>query len=49
MTATPDNAAFDLQEIIAEFQRQLAEARAQLAARNSAYSDRIAYQACRGQ
>ena len=45
MTATPDNAAFDLQEIIAELQRQLAEARAQLAARNSAYSDRIAYQA----
>src|SRR3979490_3122818 len=45
MTATPDNAAPDPQQIIAELQRKLAESRAELAARNSAYSERIAYQA----
>jgi hypothetical protein len=45
MTATPDNAAPDPQQIIAELQRKLDEARAALATRNSAYSERIAYQA----
>ena len=45
MTATPDNAAPDPQQIIAELQRKLDESRAELAARNSAYSERIAYQA----
>jgi signal transduction histidine kinase len=45
MTATPDNAAPNLQQIIAELQRKLDESRAELAARNSAYSERIAYQA----
>ena len=45
MTATPDNAAPDPQQIIAELQRKLGESRAELAARNSAYSERIAYQA----
>jgi len=44
MTATPDNAAPDPQQIIAELQRKLDESRAELAARNSAYSERIAYQ-----
>jgi two-component system, NtrC family, sensor kinase len=44
MTATPDNAAPDPQRIIAELQRKLDESRAELAARNSAYSERIAYQ-----
>src|SRR4030081_1411543 len=45
MTATPDNAAPDPQQIIAELQRKLNESRAELAARSSAYSERIAYQA----
>jgi two-component system, NtrC family, sensor kinase len=46
MTATrADNAAPDPQQIIAELQRKLDESRAELAARNSAYSERIAYQA----
>src|SRR5436190_24236664 len=45
MTATPDNAAPDPQQIVAELQRKLDESRAELAARNSAYSERIAYQA----
>src|SRR5437660_8877376 len=45
MTATPDNAALDPQQTIAELQRKLDESRAELAARNSAYSERIAYQA----
>src|SRR5947209_20293755 len=45
MTATQDNAAPDPQKIIAELQRKLNESRAELAARNSAYSERIAYQA----
>src|SRR3982750_2489620 len=45
MTATQDNAAPDPQQIIAELQRKLDESRAELAARNSAYSERIAYQA----
>ena len=45
MTATPDNAAPDPQQIVAELQRRLDESRAELAARNSAYSERIAYQA----
>jgi GAF domain-containing protein len=45
MTATSDNAAPDPQQIIAELQRKLDESRAELAARNSAYSERIAYQA----
>jgi len=44
MTATLDNAAPDPQQIIAELQRKLDESRAELAARNSAYSERIAYQ-----
>jgi signal transduction histidine kinase len=44
MTATPDKAP-DPQQIIAELQRKLDESRAELAARNSAYSERIAYQA----
>src|SRR3981081_812696 len=45
MTTTPDNAALDPQQIIAALQRKLGESRAELAARNSAYSERIAYQA----
>ena len=45
MTATPDNAAPDPQQIIAELQRKLDESRAELAVRNSAYSERISYQA----
>src|SRR6267154_3101271 len=45
MTATPDNAAPDPQQIIAELRRKLDESRAELAARNNAYSERIAYQA----
>jgi two-component system, NtrC family, sensor kinase len=45
MAATPDNAAPDPQQIIAELQRKLDESRAELVARNSAYSERIAYQA----
>src|SRR5256714_10894828 len=45
MTATQDNAAPDPQQIIAELQRKLDESRAELAARNSAYTERIAYQA----
>ena len=45
MTATQDHAAPDPQQIIAELQRKLDEARAELAARNSAYTERIAYQA----
>ena len=45
MTATTDNAAPDPQQIIAELQRKLDESRAELAARNSAYTERIAYQA----
>src|ERR1700680_2836549 len=45
MTATPDNAAPDPQQIIAELQRKLDESRAELAVRTSAYSERIAYQA----
>jgi GAF domain-containing protein len=44
MNATPDNAASDSQQIIAELQRKLQESRAELAARNSAYGERIAYQ-----
>src|SRR3954470_1762397 len=45
MAATPDNATPDPQQVIAELQRKLDEARAELAARNSAYTERIAYQA----
>src|SRR4051812_1388066 len=45
MTDTPDNAAPDPQQTIAELQRKLDECRAELAARNNAYSERIAYQA----
>ena len=45
MTATPGNVAPDPQQIIAELQRKLDEYRAELAARNNAYSERIAYQA----
>jgi signal transduction histidine kinase len=45
MTGTTDNAPLDPQQIIAELQRKLDEARAELAARNDAYSERIAYQA----
>src|SRR6478672_10622784 len=44
MTATPDNATLDPQQTIAELRRKLDESRAELAARNSAYSERIAYQ-----
>ena len=44
MSATPDNAASDPQQIIAELQRRLDECRAELAARNSAYGERVAYQ-----
>jgi two-component system, NtrC family, sensor kinase len=45
MTGTTENAALDPQRIIAELRRKLDEARAELAARNNAYSERIAYQA----
>jgi signal transduction histidine kinase len=45
MSATPGNTVPDAQQIIAELQRKLDETRAELAARNSAYSERIAYQA----
>src|ERR1043165_7766877 len=45
MTATSDNAALDPQQIIAELQRKLEDCRAELAARTSAYGERIAYQA----
>src|SRR4030088_2375543 len=45
MTATPDNAAPDPQQISGGLQRKLDESRAELAARDSAYSERIAYQA----
>ncbi|HEY8670185.1 MAG TPA: hypothetical protein VIL63_05050 [Terriglobales bacterium] len=45
MTATPDNSAPDPQQVIAELQRKLDESRTELTARNSAYSERIAYQA----
>src|SRR5215813_8701539 len=45
MTAQPDNPAPDPQQIIAELQRQLEEARAELGARNRTYSERNAYQA----
>src|SRR6266404_7904756 len=45
MTATLDNATTDLQRANAELQRQLDECRAELAARNSAYSERIDHQA----
>jgi hypothetical protein len=44
MTATQDIAGANPQQI-AELQRKLDEAHAELAARNSAYSERIAYQA----
>ena len=44
MSATPDNAVPDAQQIIAELQRKLDLARSELAERNSAYSERIAYQ-----
>ena len=43
--ARQQQGAPDAQQIIAELQRKLDEARAELAARNSAYSERIAYQA----
>src|SRR3954452_10225756 len=45
MAATPDNATPDPQQVIAELQRKLDKSRAELAARTSAYSERIAYQA----
>src|SRR5260370_21813926 len=45
VTATLDSAGPDTQEIIAELQRKLDESCAELDARNSAYSERIAYQA----
>src|SRR5947209_18432221 len=44
MTDTQDNTGPDPQQIIAELQRKLGEARAELAGRNSAYTERIAYQ-----
>jgi ABC-type Fe3+-hydroxamate transport system substrate-binding protein len=43
MGATPGNAEPDAQQIIEELQRKLEAARSELAERNSAYSDRIAY------
>ena len=43
MSGTPSNAVPDAHQTIAELQRKLDEA--ELAARNSAYSERIAYQA----
>ena len=45
MSATPDHAVFDAQQLIAELRRELDAARSELAERNSAYSERIAYQA----
>ena len=44
MTATVDNAVADLQRANAELQRQLDECRAELAACNSAYGERIEQQ-----
>ena len=45
MTATLDEAAADPQGMVAELRRQHDECRAGLAARNSAYSERIDHQA----
>ena len=45
MTATLDAAKADPQQTIAELRRQLDECRAELAARNNAYSERIDHQA----
>src|SRR6267154_2478966 len=44
MSATFDEAAVDPQRTIAELQRQLDECRAELAARNSEYGERIEHQ-----
>jgi GAF domain-containing protein len=45
MNSTLDKAAPDPQQIITELQRKLDESRAELAARNSDYTERIAHQA----
>ena len=44
MSATFDEAAVDPQQTIAELQRQLDECRAELAARNSEFGERIEHQ-----
>src|SRR5215475_13865788 len=44
-TAAPDKAPHDSQRVIADLLRQLDEARAELSTRNTAYGERIAYQA----
>ncbi|MBV9066700.1 MAG: GAF domain-containing protein, partial [Methylobacteriaceae bacterium] len=45
MSATPGDLVHDAQQLVAELRRQLQEARAALAVRDSAYSERISYQA----
>src|SRR5215813_11435948 len=45
MSATPDSTLADPRQVIAELRRQLDECRAELAARNSAYGERIEHQA----
>jgi hypothetical protein len=44
MTATPDTAAGDPQQTIAQLQRQLDECRAELASRNSKFDVSLKYQ-----